>query len=260
MKYIFCINSGRSGSHYLADVLGTAEQICSYREAPPQMAYQYVTMANKFPLNKTRAQRLVKIKDIKSKVANNPKDYTYSETNHMFIKTFYDLVMETFKSDVNVIILRRKLSKVLKSFIELGYFGKNQESLNWMTLPFGSNSIIKLFKPYRDMDQFERCISYLLDIEYRALEFKKQYKNINICEANIDLINDFDYTKELFNNLGINTTLKTSKILGQVINSRPDRKKHFNNPTTIDVCKRKIERYINLAHKNNIIIPETIIL
>jgi hypothetical protein len=35
MRYLFCINAGRSGSNYLAELLATAQGVAAFHEAEP---------------------------------------------------------------------------------------------------------------------------------------------------------------------------------------------------------------------------------
>ena len=45
-RLIFCINSVRCGSGYLAKLLGSAKEVRSYHEAVPQMIGPYLHMIN----------------------------------------------------------------------------------------------------------------------------------------------------------------------------------------------------------------------
>ena len=119
-RLIFCINSGRSGSNYLAKLLGTAKEVMSYHEPYPQMIGNYLTLINQEDYTTSFTARKIKTFGIKDLLLKLPARQVYFESNHMFIKTFFDVVIQDF-SKVEVIILRRYLPKVLKSFIELGY-------------------------------------------------------------------------------------------------------------------------------------------
>jgi len=60
----------------------------------------------------------------------------------MFIKTYFDVIMNDFLN-VDVIILRRDIASVLKSFIELGYFSKSNKMWpKWMHYPDAVTSAI----------------------------------------------------------------------------------------------------------------------
>jgi hypothetical protein len=80
-RAIFCITTGRSGSGYLHKILNMGENVKSYHEPYP------------------------------TPILDILKDgHIYAETNHAFIKTFYDIVTDQLM-DMNcrldIIILRR---------------------------------------------------------------------------------------------------------------------------------------------------------
>ena len=118
---IFSINSGRSGSKYLAELFSTVPNVKSFHEAEPKMNGEFIDMINRKPLVDTRGKRRIKSKAIAELLRSGAPQMVYAETNHTFITTFHDVVLEDFHN-VDVVILRRDLARVLKSFIELGYF------------------------------------------------------------------------------------------------------------------------------------------
>ena len=259
-RLIFCINSGRSGSNYLADLLGTAKEVTSFHEADPPMIGEYLRIINNSPYAESFQQRAVKCKAIKKYLRRIPTKGIYCETNHMFIKTFFDVVLKDF-INVEVIILRRELASVLKSFIELNYFSHENEAWpDWMSLPDAKTAAISCLVPYKEMDQYDRCIAYLIDIEARAQRFKKNYPWIKVHEVRLESLNNRHIVSSLFKELRITFTDKTEAIVGRVINKRSERKEDFKNSSTLSYCNERIVRYIEKARSEDIPIPETLAL
>lgn len=60
--FIFSINSGRSGSQYLAEILGTADCVSAYQETEPDMSESYLRILEKKGLVNTFETRLVKVR------------------------------------------------------------------------------------------------------------------------------------------------------------------------------------------------------
>lgn len=113
------------GSQYLANLLSTAENVISFHEPEPQMSEEYNELVIKKGFQKTYANRCIKAKAIKDLLKVQTKETIYAETNHMFIKTFFDVILKGFNPDsyeINVIVLRRYMPAVLKSRVELGHF------------------------------------------------------------------------------------------------------------------------------------------
>jgi len=258
-RLFFSINSGRSGSNYLAKLLGTSAEVVSFHEAQPFMSGQYLKMVNNAPMRRSFQQRMKKVHAIQQK-RNQIQGKIYCETNHMFIKTFHDVVIHHYGSKVEVVLLRRYLPSVLKSFIELSYLNKNPESRGWMSSPNAKTAAIQCIGPDNSLDHYDICIGYLIDIEARALRFKAQYQNIKVHEAELDALNNKESVQKLFNQLNITFTDRTEKFFGRVVNQRMGPKRKRNNPTTIKYCKRRIRQYIRKANKLGIEIPETLLI
>ncbi len=260
-QLIFCINSGRSGSNYLSEILGTAEEVCSYHEAKPSMTHQYLTMINTSNYKTSFSKRQVKNVAIKDTLLQLPDGKIYFESNHMFIKTFFDVVVQEFPK-VKVIILRRYLPKVLKSFIELGYFSdRNRHWKFWMSSPNAVTAAIPCIDVDQNLDQWDLSIAYLIDIEARAKRFQQEHPEINIYEVRLEALNNFTNVESLFEQLNITLTDATQKMYSQKINHRTNKKKYSSGQDiSLSSCQERIEKYIQKAHDLNIPIPHTLAL
>ncbi|NEP78368.1 MAG: hypothetical protein F6K17_01890 [Okeania sp. SIO3C4] len=261
-RLIFCINSGRSGSNYLSELLGTAEEIISYHEPSPSMTGDYLSMINKFDYATSFSKRKFKSSAIKDILLGIPDGKIYCETNHMFIKTFFDVVAQDFPK-IEVIILRRYLPKVLKSFIELGYFSdKNQAWKFWMSSPNAATAAIPCIDVDLNLDQWDLSIAYLIDIEARAKRFQQEYPGISTYEVRLEELNNFARVESLFDRLKITPTDATKKMYTQQINQRKETKKKYSGEEDISLlhCQERIEQYLQKAHDLNISIPTTLAL
>jgi hypothetical protein len=254
-RLIFSINSGRSGSKYLSQLLSTAPRLKSFHEAEPKMHGEFIGMINSEPFESSRDKRRVKSEAIAAILRASAPEEFYAETNHTFIKTFFDVVLEDFHN-VDVIILRRELALVLKSFIELGYFSPlNPLSLSWMSSPNAATAALPAIGPDATLDQFDLCIAYLLDIEARAERFKKEYPRVRTNEIRLEQLNQFAYVENLFARLGLTPTAATKELCGQTVNPRQRRKEQAANPTTIDECRQRLAEYVRKAKEQGINIP-----
>lgn len=256
-RLFFCINPGRSGSHYLQKILECASEVESFGECPPTMCEKHLWAVNERPYAESYDSRMVKVNKIEKMLKGLPAGKSiYSETNHMFIKTFFDVVMDRFGDDVEVIILRRNLSNTLKSFIELEYLGKNHVSYDWMVHPESPSAAIKCIKSFKNMDHYDRCISYLIDIEARALRFQRDYPNTKVYDVRLEELNDKQLVIGLFERLGITPTNQLDAAVGNSINQRNARKDQFNTKTTLDHCALRCKQYIQTARQMGIDIPD----
>ncbi len=258
-RLLFSINPGRSGSRYLAELLGTAEEVTSFHEAEPLMNGPYLQMINNMPYAGSVNKRRIKCKAVKKILDGLPAGQIYCETNHMFIKTFYDVVLHEFKN-VEVIILRRKLSHVLKSFIELGYFSsKNTAWPDWMSSPNAQTRAINCIDMDVNLDQYDLCIAYLLDIEARARRFQREYPHVSTYEVRLESLCHYPNVVTFFEKLKITPTGKTREITGKVLNSRKEAKMRYANLSEIEYCEERIREYIKKAVLLGIDVPKNIV-
>jgi len=257
-KLIFCINSGRSGSHYLVTLLNTAKEIRAFHEPEPAMNGQYLQLINQYEYKDTYGRRKIKCNAIRKTLREMEENKIYCETNHMFIKTFFDVVIDAFKN-VGIIILRRELVHVLKSFIELNYFtNKNEAWKDWMSSPNAKTHAIDCIDKDENLDQYDLCIAYLIDIEARIQRFLGKYPHLPIYEVRLEQLNDIESVKKLFAELDITMTHETYKVIGEKVNTREKRKKEFDNHTSLEYCRERIIEYIEKADLRGIKIPKSI--
>jgi hypothetical protein len=260
-RLIFSINSGRSGSEYLSHLLNTGNKVTAFHEPKPGMAGRYLPL---FPAQRPSAKSMIlyvpiqmkkqrKIGVIKEVLKSLPPDHIYAETNHMFILSFYDVVMKHFKS-VDVILLRRYLPRILKSFLDLDIFGKNRHSRYWTTSPNMQSAAVPALAPDEELDQVDLCIAFLIDIEARAQRFKRRYPEARVVEVRLESLNDWDNVFGFFSQLGIEPTDATRSILGSVANSKTRVKRQ--EKISEEYCRKRIFQYLKRCEEKGIALPE----
>ncbi len=260
-RFIFCINSGRSGSQYLSTVLGSAQQVLSFHEADPKMIGEHLYGINHHPYETTFQSRQMKVAAIQSLLTEAPDKRVYCETSHMFIKTFFDVVVDAFGTQIQVVLLRRRLAAVLKSFLELGYFSdKNQVWSKWMSSPNAATAAIPCIDTDDRLDDCDRAIAYLIDIEARAQRFMATYPQITVHPVRLESFNTYDFVVQFFQQLQLEPTSETQQLYSQVINVRKKRKQQICNPVNLDYCQSRIEQYLERATSQGIQWPRTLAL
>lgn len=262
-RHIFSINSGRSGSEYLMRVLSTAENVTAFHEPEPDGAGRRITQ---YPAtNPTMFDRLTypfwyrrkmgKVKAVRRMTQDWEPRRIYAESNHMFIFSFYDVVMDHLEG-VSVILLRRWLPSAMRSFMELDHFTPHDPWAQWwFPSPHSKSSVATPLAPYDELDQADRIIAYLIDVEARAQRFRKLYPETPVVEARLEELNDLEKTRRMFAALDLRETPLTEQVVGRVVNDKPEHKKRVATPTTIDYCKERIEQYLDKCAKRGIEVP-----
>jgi len=254
-RLIFCINSGRSGSQYLAELLATARKVRCFHEPPPNMSGEALDLVTQHPYEFSRQERRIKCVGIAHRLRKMAPGKIYAETNHMFIKTFFDVVLAEYRN-VEVIVLRRELAKVIKSFGDMGYFSKaSPVSWRWMSRADAATTALPPVMPFDEMDPCDRAIAYLLDIEARAVRFKSEYPNVRTHDIRLEALNDIKSVQAFFKQLRIAPTGATKELCGAPVNQRAKRKTDESRKMTIEECRERLASYIERARAQGLEIP-----
>ena len=221
-RAIFCASSGRSGTHYLARILGSGEYVYAVHEAAPYMIGHHLRNVIDRPLPNSYSQRRVKVEAIRATIAALPRRYVYAETNHMFIKTFHDVVVNEFDPEgLAVVVLRRSLDQVLASLIELGYFtAHNDDWRHWMHVARGAGVVAASPEPFAELDDIDLAIGYLFDVEARQQQFVTDHPGLRVVEADIAEIGGADGAARLLTELRIRPTERLEEVAGRATNLR----------------------------------------
>jgi len=107
--------------------------------------------------------------------------------------------------------------------------------------------------PDDEMDQVDRCIGYVIDIEARAQRFKQKYPQAQVIEKQLPELNNAEHVQDLFDKLNLKTTDKTWDVVGQVYNNKADDKQSDNSE---EFCRDRILQYIQKCEAKGIKLPE----
>ncbi|MCH2177318.1 MAG: hypothetical protein MK106_00810 [Mariniblastus sp.] len=263
-RLIFSINSGRAGSKYLSTLLGTAKEVHSFHEPAPDMAGRYVkylpvkrhtlkTLLVSLPVAR---KKLRKVETIKKKLEVMEPGEIYAETNFQYILSFYDAIESHFHDQYHVVLMRRHLPKVLKSWMELGWFrAGHRPTRYWCYSAVAPSRAVPPVASMRELDSFDQCIAYLIDIEGRAQRFLKDFPNVPVTQVRLESLSSPELVRRLFNQLGITPTKETFKKAGEVIWARTKQKKKVGRPVTEDYCRQRIHQYFERCQRLGIEVP-----
>ena len=264
IKYIFCINPGRSGSHYLAKLFSKAENCVAQHEPKPIMnSYAMIDFLN----HDTKAMEALMPQKMTSIQALKGEEAVYMEANHCFIKGFaWFLPQYIPQEEIGVIILKRNPDKVVNSyfsidctpfnncgagwlmkhnaknvqsyfpaqFSKIGYFFKSQflRIQNYFNVRpkllkrLSLGTIQKLGYPFFLKKIVKKSLEWYVEETYRQAEhYQKKFPNIHYQEVNIEDLNEEKAVKKLFAGFG----LEAQKSLGEVL----------NRPTNLKVKEKK---------------------
>lgn len=257
-RLVFAISPGRSGSAFLARLIDATADASASHEPRPRMNGGFLRGLDEARLAATYRRRRVKIVQLLLALRALPAGHTYAETSHMFVKTFYDVVLDFFP-DVRVVHLRRRTAEVIRSFVQLGYFGTaSTHWRHWMHDPYDSQSLVPPVVDEAAADSFDRIIAYLIDVEARGARLREQYPDVPVVTARLEEIGDPSGARALVEKLGLEWTDAAAAVCERRENVRAERKRSIGSTVDLDYCRERLDRYLQLARRRSIELPDGI--
>ncbi|MEB3224915.1 MAG: hypothetical protein VKJ86_03830 [Synechococcus sp.] len=216
IKYLFCINPGRSGSDYLTELLTCAHNTISIHEAFPIMNGEPMSDFNDGNGEPLRALMPLKVREIKK--AQGRSEKIYCETNHSFIKGWGYLLPDTFipQEEIGVIILKRDVQKIAYSLLRIHDIPGRS---TWLLSPYQAKNLLT---PSQNLDCYETCLWYAREIYARAEAYKKKFPKIKYVECQLESLNDYDFVVDLFKTFGIQANEALKQKVGKKINPKEE--------------------------------------
>ena len=256
---IFCVNSGRVGSKYLARLVDTTIEAHGLHEPDPVMGGPFLGMVTASPEEDSFSERLVKCRAIEDWMHRNGTKPIYCETNHLFVVTFHDVAAATFPR-MRVIYLRRALPLVVKSFVELGYMSSlDPGSPDSMISPNAVTAAIPAVAQDAELDHVDLVIAHLIDMEARGVRFRAAHPEIPAVDARLEEIITPNGAARLLDALDLTSSDETAAaVAGEPVNHKIRKKRKRRLAISVDECRRRIERYLERAAHLGIEIPSSL--
>ncbi len=251
MIKIFLLGSGRSGTKYLTYLFKNNISNCiSLHEPSPDMFGKPIYWHQSGDKDKIKDRFFKKIEIIKG--YEKSKIDVYFESNHAFLKSFYDIATEVFP-DLKLIHVIRNPLEVAKSQYNKGlvWIGEPQYLLPYFDgfkLKFhnytGSDgrkycrwALTGKEKIFQDIDiklsMYQMLLVQWIEIEKRAIRYLEQYKKKNDCYTLIfpQDLNENKTIENMFNFFDFNYKQKKIKLQGKKNKNR--------KPTTVTSNDKK---------------------
>ncbi|MDO5510971.1 MAG: hypothetical protein Q4F57_09760 [Weeksellaceae bacterium] len=253
IEYIFCIGTGRTGSEYLAKMLGMCKGIQAFHEPQPILNGAHMMEYLRGHSQLLEAEMPNKVKSIEQ-LRN---DEVYVETSHVFIKSFGWLLPEYIPQEkIGVILLNRKPSKVVHSYMRIRSTPLNTGRA-WQMTPLKKEILVKkkgvnpatynfhrkiqrvtrsrIFRKFFGektpgfLAYYERKLLfwYIEETEAMAQKYQERFPEISYFSVNIDELNRADTFEKMLNHFGIDfqPTEEFYQALGRVTNLKSHRGK-----------------------------------
>lgn len=133
IRAIFCINPGRSGSHYLSGLLAEATNCESHHEAEPTGFGDPLYRFQRGDAGAMDAVAHAKVQDIADATA---RGLVYADTSHAFVKGFgWPLLKRLPPEEVGIVILKRDRAQVTESTAKVRCLPLNDVGRTYILTP-----------------------------------------------------------------------------------------------------------------------------
>lgn len=184
---IFVATTGRSATTTLSEIFERILGCSSHHEPNPNMNGQIMINRNNDDSRFAKfTYETVKSVNIR-RLAKGFKYYV--ETNHMFIKTFIDYVVDDFPQKVKVIHLVRNPVEVAESITRLNQHPGSNIGNQWWSDYHAPENIIKIADVLDNnnefKDNFYKSLWYWYEIEARVSFWKQKLPNVPFIYFNV---------------------------------------------------------------------------
>ena len=250
-RMIFCASPGRSGTAYLAQLLGSHPGVDAGHERRPAMIGPWLRQSTWSGMSQTYAARRVKADAIRVELSRLAEGTAYADTSHMFIKTFCDVVFDEFPHDrISVVVLNRPPDLVAKSFFDLGYFAADRDPwLDWMAVPSAPHSMAKL-DPDEITSQFDLIFGYLADILLRTELYRERTPQVDWVDVDLGHLQDPVGAAMLFDSLGLSRPKGLDRAVGERVNGREHVKRRVGGSVPLEIVNEHLDSYLRRFSSN----------
>lgn len=244
-SYVFVCSTGRCGTNTISDVFSKAQEVRSLHEPYPTM---YANQSD-LPLKHQQRLSLQKRKHLNILKASRKK-FAYIESNHMFIKTFFDVAYNLLPLDkIKLIHVSRDPFSVASSFYSIDSIpGKPPTGDRFLLDPFGPGNLIDLSKELNSdvySHDFFKCLWYWYEVEERIAEAKKRTsKRVEWLELKTKDLNSSEKIKELVSFVGLSDTIKKTDELVGVRSNQKKPQKSLISEDEFKVYERKFNQLL----------------
>lgn len=253
IDYLFCINTGRSGSDYLGKILDHVVDCRAVHEPEPignGRAMRRYARGDAEPMRRLTQEKIKTIEKVKG------VGEVYAETNHCFIKGFGWFIAEHLPAEkVGVVILKREPTKIAQSLLRVGCSPLVSGGRDWISVPsmrsprvapprrMGSclltYQLARVVKfPFRALDyawyrmsgkrlgypswltRYElECLTWYVHETYaRAEVFKQQHPGIRFYEVSIEDLNSLESVSAMLRHFGLEGKASLGDVVGRPTN------------------------------------------
>lgn len=240
-RLIFTVTTGRSGTAYLAAVLGYARNVSSLHEPAPEFA----DVLRPVQQNPQLAAKFL-IEEKLSAILQNPSSI-YIETSHLTCKGFLEPMLELGIAP-DLIIHRRPAREVALSMLQMGTIpGRSSKGLRFYLSPDDPDTL--QLTDWEKVHDYQLCYWYCLEIERRCRFYQHLFaaQGARIAETTLVGLRTFSGLMACFAALDLKpkfpvwlTKLRFDRAAKVRVNESKETKKDVDAPKNLDEMEQEV--------------------
>lgn len=177
---IFTVTSGRSGSHFLARVMGYVPRLTVFHEEKEHSFHHYLRAAQ---TDRSVAERFLLEEKLPFIAAS--QEPAYFEASHLFCKGFFE-PMHEWGLTPDLVILTRDIRDISASLYQLGTIpGRTEKALTFYLSP--EDPSVHPVPEWKSWTDYQLCYWYCLEIQRRAAVYENMALAVGAKVVRIDL-------------------------------------------------------------------------
>jgi hypothetical protein len=249
-SYIFVATTGRSGSTSLSRIFEAAENAVCFHEPYPSMQSRHPDPADKNAYFERKFRQKKKINILRAAAGHR----YYLETNHLFLKNFFEPAADYFGEQLRVIHLVRDPVRVASSFFAIDSIpGKTRMGHLYLLNPAHEDNLIRINDLLDGDPSFEhdlyKCLWYWYEIEARVQHYRTAYPSLRWTHLKTEELNEKPALVQMFDEIGVRfDPQRLGQLVGNRSNLKKDRKKHSVDWSEAEAMHSRLREKIEERH------------
>jgi len=245
-KLVFCAALGRSGTQFVAEMLGSAERVNAGHERTPTMSGPWLRDVAALGLAATYDHRRAKADAIRLALERLPRGVTYVDTSHLFLTMFHDVVLDAFDhGTIRIIDLRRDPVKIARSMYELGWFSDRQEGWReWLLDPVGLGSPLGIATE-EVLDPLDAILLHIARNLHERAALRSSTPTVHWVDVDLPRLRTRSGQQAMLRALGLPPLRMPVRVSRRPVNTRVERKRRIRSPIGRDAIQVRIDELLS---------------
>jgi hypothetical protein len=203
-QLVVTVSPGSTATDSIARLLEQGRRTVAHHECEPTMAGPWLRRVIDDGPEASFEERRVKAAALRWQMSRLPDRGYLVDSNHMFVKTYADVVLDEFNlGELIVLDLRRDVASLAKSMMERGWFSPAAPDWpDWLIPPTAPGAKFPIDEEHIE-GRLDLVLGYIADHELRRRELRASNTDLRWVELDVSDLAEPDGVAGLFKELGV---------------------------------------------------------